>query len=154
MNLEVFKVKGLFWVKGLAVILVLLEIMGCSTLFGRQHDEQEVYFDANVPNVEVNCSGRRTKTPGSLSLVQSKDHACSAEADGYQKEVFEIRSRPSLAGFVHSTALNTAAWGWWTFGIGTGLGWLVDLPSGAMKNLKEGNIFLEMKPVGTGGKSK
>jgi hypothetical protein len=55
----------------------------------------------------------------------------------------------SWSGFGHSTATNTALWGWWTFGIGTGIGWLIDACSGAMKNLKEENIYLDMKPVGT-----
>jgi len=147
LNLEVFKVKGLLWVKGLAMILISLEIMGCSTLVGRQHDEQEVYFDSNVPDVEVTCSGRRTKTPGSLPLLQSRTHSCTAEHEGYQKKVFKIDSGLSWAGFAHSTALNTVATGWWTMGIGTGLGWLTDAASGAMKNLKKESVYLEMDPL-------
>ena len=135
------------WLKFLAVMFVLPVLAGCSTLFGRQHNEQEVYFDSNVPNVEVNCSGRRTKTPGAIPLKQSQDHSCTAEHEGYERKVFRIPSGISWSGFAHSTALNTASTGWWTMGIGTGIGWMIDAASGAMKNLKKDSVFLEMVPV-------
>lgn len=135
--------------KFLIVCLLLLQLSGCSTMFGRQHDEEMVVFDANVPDVEVICSGKRVKTPGSMPLRQSKSHSCTAEMEGYEKKIFRIRSGTSWSGFGHSTALNTALWGWWTLGIGTGIGWLIDFPSGAMRNLKEDNFFIEMSPAGT-----
>jgi hypothetical protein len=135
--------------KGLAILLIPILVCGCSTVFGRQSNEQNVSFDSNVQGVQVNCSGKRIDTPGNLPLRQSKDHACKAEAPGYESKVFTIRSGNSWAGFGNSTAINTAIWGWWTLGIGTGIGWLVDACSGAMRNLKEENIYLEMKPSGT-----
>ncbi len=139
--------KRRFWVKGISVALVLFGLTGCSTMFGRQHDEQEVFFDSNVPGVEVNCSGRRTKTPGAMPLKQSTGHSCVAEREGYERKVFKVPSGLSWSGFAHSTALNTAATGWWTMGIGTGIGWLVDFASGSMKNIKKESVFLEMAPV-------
>lgn len=138
--------------KGLNVLcvgLLAFQLAGCSTLFGRQQNDQEVFFDSNVQDVEVTCSGRRTKTPGSLPLKQSQDHSCTAEHEGYERQVFKIKSGISGSGFAHSTVLNTATTGWWTFGIGTGVGWLIDLTTGAMKNLKDENIYLDMKPTGS-----
>jgi len=128
-------------------LLTAAFVSGCSTTFARQVDDQVVSFDSNVPDVEVNCSGKRTRTPGNIPLRQSKTHACMAELKGYEKQAFQIKSGISGGGFLHSTATNTAAWGWWTLGIGTGVGWLVDASSGAMKNLKEDSIYLEMKPI-------
>lgn len=139
--------KQRLWIKVLCGVMLFLQLAGCSTLFGRQDREQEVFFDSNVPNVEVNCSGRRTKTPGSFTLKQSQSHTCVAEHEGYEKQVFHIASGVSGSGFAQSTLINTATTGWWTFGIGTGVGWLVDLASGAMKNLKTSQLYLEMKPV-------
>lgn len=133
----------------MAIVLLPILICGCSTVFGRQNDEQNVSFDSNVQGVQVNCSGKRVDTPGSLPLRQSKSHACVAEAPGYEKKVFDIRTGISWGGFGNSTAINTAIWGWWTLGIGTGIGWLIDSVSGAMRNLKEENIYLDMKPSGT-----
>lgn len=133
----------------MSLMVMLSFVTGCSTIFGRHQDEQMVMIDANVADVEVNCSGRRVETPGSIPLKQSKSHSCTAKKDGYEKKVFKIRSGTSWAGFGHSTAMNTAAWGWWTLGIGTGVGWLIDWPSGAMKNLKEDSFYLEMKPEGS-----
>lgn len=132
-----------------SLLVVTMMMSGCATMFGRQHDEEAVTFDANVAGVEVNCSGKRTITPGNIPLMQSKKHTCSAEKAGYEKKVFQIRSGTSWSGFGYSTAINGALWGWWTLGIGIGIGWLIDWPSGAMRNLKEENIYLEMKPEGT-----
>ena len=139
--------KNTIYGSGLTFLMTLLLLSGCSTIFGRHQDEQMVSFDANVQEVEVICSGKRVMTPGSLPLRQSKDHACTAQKEGYERKVFKIASGISWSGFGHSTATNSAAWGWWTLGIGTGIGWLVDLPSGAMKNLKEDSIYVEMKKI-------
>jgi len=138
--------KNTIYGSGVTFLMTLLLLNGCSTIFGRNHDEQMVMFDANVSEVEVVCSGKRVITPGSLPLRQSKDHACTAQKEGYEKKAFKIASGLSWSGFGHSTVTNSAALGWWTLGIGTGIGWLVDLPSGSMKNLKEDSIYLEMKP--------
>lgn len=138
------------------VILILISSLatsGCSTVFGRHHDEQMVTFDANVQGVDIVCSGKRTETPGSIPLRQSKSHACTAKKEGYQKKAFRVRSGTSWSGFGHSTALNSVIWGWWTLGIGTGIGWLIDWPSGAMRNLKDDNVFLEMSPAGAASSS-
>ncbi len=137
------------WSKILSIILVPIYFAGCSTVFGRQHDEQNVTFDSNVQGVEINCAGKRVDTPGSIPLRQSKSASCVAQAPGYEKKAFTINSGISWAGFGNSTAINTALWGWWTLGIGTGVGWLVDSVSGAMRNLKEENFYIEMKPLGT-----
>lgn len=133
------------------ILIIAITASGCSTVFGRQQDDQMVTFDANVKDVEINCSGKRIETPGSLPLKQSKSHSCTAVKEGYEKKAFRVRSGTSWAGFGHSTAVNTAIWGWWTLGIGTGIGWLIDWPSGAMRNLKEENFYLEMKPEGSTG---
>ena len=135
------------FIQKVAILLLGVHFAGCSTLFGRHQDEQLVYFDANVPDVEVVCEGKRAITPGSIALCQSKSHACLAEKAGYRKEVIEIKSGTSWSGFANSFALNTAAWGWWTLGIGTGVGLLVDFPTGAMRNLKQEHIELKMNPV-------
>lgn len=137
--------------KLISVFLIPVFICGCSTVFGRQHDEQNVSFDSNVQGVEINCSGKRVDAPGAIPLRQSKSHSCIAQTPGYEKKVFNIRSGISWDGFGHSTATNTAIWGWWTLGIGTAIGWLIDSVSGAMRNLKEENFYLEMKPIGTTG---
>lgn len=134
-------------IKGIALLLMATQLAGCSTLFGRHQDEQLVYFDANVPEVEVVCEGKRAVTPGSIALRQSKNHSCYAEKSGYRKEVVEIQSGTSWSGFANSFALNTAAWGWWTLGIGTGIGLLIDFPSGAMRNLKQDHVDLNMNAV-------
>lgn len=136
-----------YFLRLVVAALIASELSGCATMFGRQQDEQLVYFNSKIAEVEVNCEGKAVKTPGIIALRQSRDHACIAEKAGYQKETIEIKSGTSWMGFAQSVALNTAAWGWWTLGIGTGIGMLVDFPSGAMKNLKQNHVELDMKPV-------
>lgn len=131
------------------MLCTAIVLSGCSTVFGRQNEEQNISFDSNVRGVQVICAGKRADAPGSIPLRQSKTASCTAEAPGYEKKVFNIRSGNSWAGFGHSTAINTAIWGWWTLGIGTGIGWLVDSVSGAMRNLKEESVYLDMKPLGS-----
>ncbi len=128
------------------LVILGLVLSGCATVFGRAQNEENVSIDSNVPGVKVVCSGRSVMTPGNVSLRQSKDHACTAEKEGYEKKVFRIGTGTTWAGFGYSTALNTAIWGWWTLGIGTGIGWLVDWPSGAMRNLNDTDLYLEMQP--------
>jgi hypothetical protein len=137
------------FLKIVTMLMLPILISGCSTVFGRHHDEETVFFDSNVQNVEILCSGKRAKTPGSIPLRQSKSHSCTAELEGYEKKIFRIQSGTSGSGFGHSTAVNTAIWGWWTLGIGTGIGWLIDWASGAMRNLKEDNLYIEMQAEGT-----
>jgi len=141
--------KKSLWLKAFALALIVLQVSGCSTLIGRVNNEEEVFFESNVQDAEVICAGRHVKTPGSISLAVTKTHTCSAEKEGYQKKVIQIASGPTWSGFALSTALNTAAWGWWTMGIGTAVGWLVDFASGAMKGLKTKNVYFQMESVST-----
>lgn len=137
----------------LILFVLITNLTGCMTIFGKQGREENVYFDANVDGVEVICSGKRIKTPGFIPLRRSKSHSCTAQLEGYEKKVFQITSGVSGKGFSSSTATNAAAWGWWTLGAGLVVGWAVDGASGSMKNLKATNIYLEMKPEGSTSKA-
>ena len=88
-----------FYIKGLSLMLVALMISGCSTVFGRHHDEQMITFDSNVSEVEILCSGKRVETPGSMPLRQSKSHSCKATKEGYESKAFRVRSGTSWSGF-------------------------------------------------------
>ena len=133
------------YIKVVAFLLIPLQLTACSTMFGRQHNLQDVSFDSNVSEVEVTCSGKSIKTPGSILLTQSRDNSCTAEKDGFEKTAFKINSKSTWRGFVHSTAVNTALWGWWTWGIGTAIGWLIDYASGSMKDLTVDRMEIDLK---------
>ena len=132
-----------------ALVLIAFYASGCMTIFGRQSGEENIYFDSNVEGTEVICSGKRIRTPGFIPLKKSKSHNCTAQLEGYEKKVFQIKSIVSGKGFSASTAANASAWGWWTLGAGLVAGWAVDAASGSMKNLKTNNIYLEMQPQGS-----
>jgi len=104
-----------------------------------------VLFESNVKNVEITCSGKSVTTPGSISLKQSRNHSCRAEKEGHAAKTFRIRSILSKKGFQDSTRANTKSWGWWTLGVGTLLGWSVDLLSGAMRDFEVHDFHVEMQ---------
>ena len=114
---------------------------------GRQNGFDHVRFDSNISNVEVVCGEQRIFTPGSIPLKRSESHNCIAQQKGYESKKFTIHSRSGGRGFGASTGANFFI-GLITFGIGLAVGWLVDWPSGAMRNLQEKDIFLELKLEG------
>jgi len=89
--------------------------------------------------------------PGSLALKQSRSHYCVARADGGGEQSRKIRSKISRAGFRHSTEVNASKWGKWTLGVGTLIGWTVDLVSGAMRGLETDRVDFELTESPTGG---
>jgi len=127
------------------LLIVCLTFTGCSTMFGRQNDDTLVTFDSNVRDAEVRVSGKTGYTPCSIPLRQSQTHKAQILKEGYRTEMHTIKSGVSGAGFSHSTATNFITWGWWTWGIGLVIGWGVDLASGAMKDLKEEDIYVELR---------
>lgn len=119
---------------------------------GRQNGYDLSQFEANVASVEVVCSGQRIFTPGSLHLKRSANHTCRAESKGYEPKTFTIHSRSSKRGFGASTGANFL-FGLITLGPGLVLGWVVDWASGAMRNLKPNNFYLEMQKESGGAGS-
>lgn len=118
---------------------------GCATIYGRQNDEARVFFDADVPSVEVTCSGEMIETPGNLELRQSRSHVCRAAREGYVTQTFRIRSEVTKRGFQYSTDVNWQRWGKWTLGLGNLVAWPVDFVSGAMRDLSRDRVILEMQ---------
>jgi hypothetical protein len=88
----------------------------------------------------------RTFTPGYLSLERSHSHFCMAQKEGFERKIFWIDSAVSKKGFAQSAASNTGATALWTFGIGTVVGSAVDWSSGAMNDIKDSRILIELKP--------
>lgn len=131
-----------------AVVLLLLcfYTSGCMTIMGKHHEKKTVFFDANVEQVEINCEGQIVTTPGGIPLKVKKPHYCTASKPGYEDLTIHISSGTSAAGFGASTAFNLV-WAIWTLGIGLILGWTVDGLSGAMKDFKKNNFYLEMIPA-------
>ena len=136
------------------LVVVTLFFAGCSTMYGRQNDAPNVFFEANVPDVEVTCAGQAITTPGNIPLRQSQSHSCVASKEGYQTQAVRVPSVISKKGFQHSTDMNNAKWGKWTLGLGTLMGWTVDFLSGAMRSLEEDKYVIEMKPDANVGTTK
>jgi len=133
----------------LSLILLSVYLTGCSTIHGRQNNEQLVLFEATPRTVNLVCSGKAIETPGSIALMQRHNHTCRARLDGYENKTFRIASHVSKAGFKASTDANAKTWGWWTLGLGILIGWTVDLVSGSMRNLERNDYHIVLQKSGT-----
>ncbi|MDP3920519.1 MAG: hypothetical protein Q8R76_06920 [Candidatus Omnitrophota bacterium] len=131
--------------------LILIVSTGCSTMYGRQNDEPDIFFDANVLAVTVSCSGKTIETPGNIALRQSQTHRCQASKEGFATQTLRVPSVISKQGFRHSTEMNWAKWGKWTLGIGNLIGWTVDFVSGAMRSPEKDRYVVMMKPASEAG---
>ena len=137
-----------------ALWVLVIFTAGCSTMYGRQNDEPNIFFDANVLAVTVTCSGKTIQTPGNIALRQSQTHRCRASKEGFATQIVRVPSVISKKGFQHSTEMNWATWGKWTLGIGNVIGWTVDFISGSMRSLEKDRYVLIMKPVSEAGPAK
>ena len=131
---------------GVCFLSVCLILSGCATISGRQRGNDRVSFDSNSERVEVECSNMRIFTPGYLQLKRSESHECTAKLKGYESQKFTITSKTDGRGFGASTGANFM-FALFTIGSGFILGWLIDWPSGAMKNLRPNKFYFEMKPA-------
>ena len=119
-----------------AALTLLICCSGCLT-FGRFliKTQQNVTFVSDPEGAKVESGEVECEAPCGLHLSPVEDHTITFRKEGYKSELVVIRSEHGWDGAGMSFATNTAIWGWWTLGIGTAAGMLVDLSSGSMKSL-------------------
>jgi len=95
----------------------------------------------------IACDGQRLISPTTVNLDKATDHSIIITKTGYKAVNIRLRSgvRP-FKGVGASFVENTAAWGWWTLGIGTAAGMIVDAASGSMKDLNTTEIYIQLEP--------
>jgi len=94
--------------------VLLIAVSGCSTIYGRQNDAKNVYFESNAEKTSVSCGSETIIAPGNIALKQSRNHTCMVSAEGYELQRFRIHSFISKEGFNHSSKMNWNKWGKWT----------------------------------------
>ncbi len=134
------------------VVLVALACSGCMT-FGRgmMKTRQNVTFVTVPEGVQVEVGAESCETPCALPLTPNHDHTAVFRSEGYQTELYRMESRAGARGVLMSLVANTAVWGWWTCGIGTAAGLLVDVFSGATRALdlpEDDSVRVTLLPVG------
>jgi hypothetical protein len=124
---------------------------GCLT-FGRGliGTHQSVTFVSEPEGADVEIHDMDCVTPCALDLSPTDDHTVALKKSGYESELVRLHSKHGWAGAGMSFAANTAVWGWWTLGIGTAAGMIVDLFSGSMKSLDlpdDETIHVQLTPI-------
>lgn len=134
------------------VIVVLLNLAlllsGCATIMrGSGRTIASVSIITEPQEANITCDGQKLISPTTVNMDKATDHSIIITKDGYKTVSIKLRSgvRP-FKGIGASLVENTAAWGWWTLGIGTAAGMIVDATSGAMKDLNTTEINIKLEP--------
>lgn len=134
------------WMFQVFALALISPLAGCATVMRASHATTEVQVYTDPSAAVVKCSGQSIETPGSLSLHRSQDHMLYIEKHGYKRAVVYLRSRAGGEGVGASFFTNTVTVGWWTLGIGTAAGMLVDTASGSMKDLETTSLRIKLEP--------
>ena len=85
-------------------------------------------------------------TPGILLLEKDKDHTILITKENHKSVQIRLFSRTRAAKVAGSFWLNTLAFGWWNFGIGTAIGMTVDAATGSLKGLASDSVLIPLEP--------
>jgi hypothetical protein len=121
----------------LLAIFLVISCSGCLTFGKGMIDTNEsVAVESSPQGAQVEAGKQDCETPCVVELEQTRDHVLVVKKAGYEPRILNIRSKHGWGGAGLSFVTNSAVWGWWTLGIGTVAGMLVDLVSGSMKSLE------------------
>lgn len=130
------------------ILFLTLSLAGCATIMrGSGRTIASVSIITEPQEANITCDGQRLISPTTVNLDKSTDHSIIITKGGYKTVNIKLRSgvRP-FKGVGASFVENTAAWGWWTLGIGTAAGMIVDAASGSMKDLNTTEIYIKLEP--------
>lgn len=133
----------------LLVIICCLSLVlsSCATMYrGTTGSFKEVPIRTDPSGATVIAGGQSFTTPGILQLVKNRSHNIIIKMDGYKTVRININSKVRAGGVGSSFASNTAAWGWWTLGIGTAIGMITDAASGSLKDINVEGIYIPLTP--------
>lgn len=117
----------------ITVVSVFFLMNGCMTLFTDK--EIEVQIVTRPAGATVCVAGQSQTSPCAIRLGRGSDHLVTASLAGYRDATARIASKHSVARWTGSIILNSAAFGWYTLGIGTVLGTGADIATGSVKTL-------------------
>jgi hypothetical protein len=123
------------------VALMLLVNSGCMTMFTSA--SYPVKVTSKTPGIKVRAdNGVTITTPGEFLLSRSDDHdlfvlgSSDSEHETIARTI-HIESKSKAGNWAGSILLNTAAFGWWSIGIGTVVGVGSDAAAGRLKGLPD-----------------
>jgi len=132
--------------KILALGLIVL-LTGCATVGHGGNSTADVQVQTDPPGATVRCSGQQITTPGSLNLTRAQDHILYFEKTGYKPISYTLHSKVQGKDVGGSFITNTVTTGWWTLGIGTAAGMIVDAASGSMKDLETKSVLVKLEQI-------
>lgn len=132
----------------LSLLLVLVvSASGCATTTrGFTGTESYVFVTSDPPGASAIAGGQIITTPGRIATSRTRKQVVVVKKEGYQSRKVELPVGFSWKQFGLSLGGNTATIGWWTLGIGTIIGMIVDAFSGAMRDVKIDGIHVTLQP--------
>ena len=134
--------------KPLSLLLAMaIGLSGCATTTrGFTGTESSVFITSDPLGATAIAGGQVVTTPGRLATSRTRKQVVVVKKEGYQTRKVELPVGFSWKQFGLSLGGNTATIGWWTLGIGTVIGMVVDAFSGAMRDVKTDGIHVILQP--------
>lgn len=134
------------YLKVLLICILTLNLTGCATAMRGMQKDANVFIETDPSGATIQSSGQTVISPGSLNLSRFQNHKITIKKEGYKAAIITLVSKTQGKDVGASFLSNTAAWGWWTLGIGTAAGMLVDAVSGSMKDLEGTILKITLEP--------
>jgi|GEM_PF-960545 len=126
-------------------IIFIFFLSGCATFYrGAAGTVQEIAVRTEPPGANVICGNQAFISPGMLQLARSASHQITISKEGYKTVYINVSSKMTSGALAGSFLSNTAAWGWWSFGVGTALGMITDATSGSLRDVKIAGFYLPL----------
>ena len=122
-------------------------LSGCTTIIrGSTGTTTQFTVRTDPPGADVIIGGKKMRSPAIFDLERRKNYKVVVRKEGYKTTTVNLRSRVEGKQAGTSFLGNTAAFGWWTLGIGTVVGMIVDTVSGSLAELDSDGIFVKLVP--------
>ena len=131
---------------GLALALTVSAVGCATTTRGFTGTESALFITSDPPGSTAIAGGQVITTPGRVAMSRTRKQIVVVKKEGYQTRKLELPVGFSWKQFGLSLGGNTATIGWWTLGIGTIIGMIVDAFSGAMRDVKTDGIHVILQP--------
>jgi len=128
------------------LLCIVLTISGCATMIrGATGTTTPVTVRTDPSGATVIVGGQESTSPAVFTLEKKKNYQIVIKKKGYRSVIINLRSRAKAGDVGTSFLTNTAAFGWWSLGIGTAIGMLADAATGSVVDLDTDSIFVKLQ---------
>lgn len=128
---------------------VTFATVGCSTMNASGGQNVMMRIKTIPDGARVIIGLKEKESPSLFALDPRKKYEIIIKKEGYKTVRVKLIPSSKAEKFGESLGSNTLVFGWWSFGIGTAAGMLVDAASGSILNFDTDTLTVELEK-GTG----